>query len=161
MTDKQERFCEEYLIDLNATQAAIRAGYSPKTANEQASRLLRNVSVRARLDILMAERSKRTGVNQDRIVRELARIAFYNADDVIDMDTGRVKPDASADDKAAIASVKFKKVIGDFVSIERETKLADKVKALELLMRHNGMLNDKLDVNGNMVIIKGEDGLED
>lgn len=42
MTDKQARFCEEYMIDLNATQAAIRAGYSPKTANEQAARLLAN-----------------------------------------------------------------------------------------------------------------------
>lgn len=49
MTDKQARFCEEYMIDLNATQAAIRAGYSPKTANEQAARLLANVSIQNRI----------------------------------------------------------------------------------------------------------------
>ena len=55
MTDKQARFCEEYMIDLNATQAAIRAGYSPKTANEQAARLLANVSIQNRIAQLQAE----------------------------------------------------------------------------------------------------------
>ena len=63
MTDKQARFCEEYMIDLNATQAAIRAGYSPKTANEQAARLLANVSIQNRIAQLQAEQSRRTGVS--------------------------------------------------------------------------------------------------
>ena len=70
MNDKQLRFCEEYLIDLNATQAAIRAGYSPKTAKEQGSRLLSNANVRARIDKDIAERSKRVGVNQQRVIRD-------------------------------------------------------------------------------------------
>lgn len=65
MTDKQARFCEEYMIDLNATQAAIRAGYSPKTANEQAARLLANVSIQNRIAQLQAEQSRRTGVSAD------------------------------------------------------------------------------------------------
>ena len=76
MTDKQDRFCEEYMIDLNATQAAIRAGYSPKTAREQAPRLLANVSIQNRIAQLQAEQSRRTGVSADRVVRELAKIAF-------------------------------------------------------------------------------------
>ena len=84
MTDKQARFCEEYMIDLNATQAAIRAGYSPKTAREQAPRLLANVSIQNRIAQLQAEQSRRTGVSADRVVRELAKIAFANASDLID-----------------------------------------------------------------------------
>ena len=84
MTDKQARFCEEYMIDLNATQAAIRAGYSPKTAQEQSARLLSNVMVQNRLAQLQAEQSRRTGVSADRVVRELAKIAFANASDLID-----------------------------------------------------------------------------
>lgn len=76
LTEKQKRFCDEYLIDLNATQAAIRAGYSARTANEQGARLLANVSVQEYIARKMAERSRRTGVNQDRVVLELAKIAF-------------------------------------------------------------------------------------
>lgn len=75
LTEKQKRFCDEYLIDLNATQAAIRAGYSARTANEQGARLLANVSVQEYIARKMAERSRRTGVNQDRVVLELAKIA--------------------------------------------------------------------------------------
>ena len=152
MTKKQKLFCEEYLIDLNATQAAIRAGYSPKTANEQGSRLLANVSIRTYIDKAMAERSKRTGVNADRVIQELARVAFVNAPDVVDPKTATVRPDASEDDTAAIASVKVKVVDGDFSSIEREVRFADKLKALELLGKHLGMFTDKLNVNAEMAV---------
>lgn len=76
LTDKQQRFVDEYLIDLNATQAAIRAGYSAKTADQQGSRMLANVKVQQAIAERMAERSKRTGVNQDRVVLELAKVAF-------------------------------------------------------------------------------------
>ena len=75
LTDKQARFCEEYLIDLNATQAAIRAGYSEKTANEQGARLLANVSVQEKIAELKAERSKRTEITQDSVIQELAAVA--------------------------------------------------------------------------------------
>ena len=75
LTDRQARFCEEYLIDLNATQAAIRTGYSEKTANEQGARLLANVSVQEKIAELKAERSKRTEITQDSVIQELAAVA--------------------------------------------------------------------------------------
>lgn len=75
LTDRQARFCEEYLIDLNATQAAIRTGYSEKTANEQGARLLANVSVQGKIAELKAERAKRTEMTQDSVIQELAAVA--------------------------------------------------------------------------------------
>lgn len=140
MTDKQARFCEEYMIDLNATQAAIRAGYSPKTAQEQSARLLSNVMVQNRLAQLQAEQSRRTGVSADRVVRELAKIAFANASDTIDPETASVKLDASRDDLAAIQSIKVKSFGED--GLEHEVKLADKLRALDLLGKHLGMYKD-------------------
>ncbi|HOV68837.1 MAG TPA: terminase small subunit [Clostridia bacterium] len=151
MTDKRERFIKEYLIDLNGTQAAIRAGYSPKTANEQASRLLANVSVRARIDAELAERAKRTGINADRVVRELARVAFVNPPDVIDINNATVKKGADENDTAAIASVKVKRISqGDFKSTEREIRFADKLRALELLGKHLGMFTENVRISGDM-----------
>lgn len=144
MTKKQKCFIEEYLIDLNATQAAIRAGYSPDTANEQGSRMLANVSIRACIDKAMAERSKRTGVNADRVVEELAKIAFVNPADVIDTEKATVKEDAAPEDTAAIQSVKVKTFGED--GIEREIKMADKLKALELLGKHIGMYQSNVNV---------------
>lgn len=162
LNEKQKRFCEEYLIDLNATQAAIRAGYSVKTAAEQSSRLLTNVKVQSEISKEMAERSKRTGVNQDRIVQELARLAFCKITDVADTD-GKIKEDASADDLACIESIKVKKTETDTGSAEeREVKISSKVKALELLGKHLGMWNDKAEVNIALpIVISGEDELED
>src|SRR5690606_2634547 len=92
---KQERFVEEYLIDLNATAAAIRAGYSAKTAHVQGPRLLSNVRVRARVDECLAEISTRTGVTVERIERELARIAFVNPGKVVNFSTADVLSKAS------------------------------------------------------------------
>lgn len=144
LTAKQELFVEEYLIDLNATQAAIRAGYAPKAANEQGARLLANVSVRARIDEALAERSKRTGVNADRVVMELARLAFLNLPDVVDTNTARIRTDATKDDTAALVSVRVKTSESETGSmVEREARTADKIKALELLGKHLGMFGDK------------------
>lgn len=139
MTDKQERFCEEYMIDLNATQAAIRAGYSPKTANKQGSQLLAKLSIQNRIAQLQAEQSRRTGVSADRVVRELAKIAFVNAADLIDPKTASLKSDVSHDDLAAVQSVKVKTFGED--GLEQEVKLADKLRALDLLGKHLGMFN--------------------
>lgn len=148
MTGKQKRFCEEYLIDLNATQAAIRAGYSLATANEQGARLLANVSISKEIARSVAERSRRTGVNADRVVRELARIAFANAGDLIDAGDATLKDDASPDDLAAIQSIKVKDM-GE-MGVEREIRMADKLKALELLGRHLGLFDDRLRVEGKL-----------
>ena len=76
---KQQRFVEEYLIDLNATQAAIRAGYKKSEYTDtNANKLLENTRIREAIEKAIAERSKRTGINQDRVIQELARIAFVN-----------------------------------------------------------------------------------
>lgn len=75
LTDRQARFCEEYLIDLNATQAAIRAGYSEKTAREQAAQNLSKLNIQEKIAELKAERSKRTEITQDSVIQELAAVA--------------------------------------------------------------------------------------
>lgn len=146
---KQERFCEEYLVDLNATQAAIRAGYSEKTAKSQGSRLLTKADVSARVGELKAERAKRTEITADRVLRELARVAFVDPTDVLNMETATVKPDVSADDRAVIAAVKVKYIPvkqydedGELTvvdAVEREVKLADKLRALDMLAKHLNM----------------------
>lgn len=145
LTKKQKLFIEEYLIDLNATQAAIRAGYSSDTAKEIGCENLTKPNIRTHIDKAMAERSRRTGVNADRVVQELAKIAFINATDVIDPKTATVKEDALPEDTAAIQSVKVKTFGED--GLEREIKMADKIKALELLGKHMGMFKEKVDVN--------------
>ena len=162
LTEKQQRFVDEYLIDLNATQAAIRAGYSVKTANEQGSQNLAKLSIQQAIAEQMAERSKRTGINQDRVVLELAKIALVKMTDIVDSQ-GRIKSNASPDDLACIESVKYKESESDTgSSVEREVKIASKLKALELLGKHLGMWNDKLDVNITQpIVITGEDALED
>lgn len=79
---KQKRFVEEYLIALNATQAAIRAGYKrSEYTDTNANKILENTRVRQEIDRAMAERSKRTGVNQDRVIEELAKLAFVVDDE--------------------------------------------------------------------------------
>ena len=162
LTIKQQCFVNEYLIDLNATQAAIRAGYSAKTADAQGSRMLANVKVQQAISEAMAKRSRRTGVNQDRVVLELAKIAFVKMTDVVDSD-GAIREDATDDDLACIESIKVKRSDTDTGSSEeREVKVASKLKALELLGKHLGMWNDKLDVNITQpIVISGEADLED
>lgn len=80
LTDKQKRFCEEYLIDLNATQAAIRAGYSEKTADRIANQNLRKIEVQQYVQKLMTERSEQTGVTAEKVIKELEKIAFSDAE---------------------------------------------------------------------------------
>lgn len=77
MTTKQQRFVEEYLVDLNATQAAIRAGYSAKTAYSQGQRLLKDVEVKRAIEVGMGERSNRTGITADEVVSGLLAEATY------------------------------------------------------------------------------------
>lgn len=151
MTKKQKLFVEEYLVDLNATQAAIRAGYSPDTAKAIGSENLTKPDIRAHIDKAMAERSKRTGVNADRVVMELAKIAFINAVDVINAEDATLKDDAAPEDTAAIQSVKVKTFpTKDGEGVEREIKMADKIKALELLGKHLGMFKDRVELSGSL-----------
>lgn len=157
MTQKQKRFIEEYLIDLNATQAAIRAGYSPETAQQIGSENLSKPVIRACIDKAIAERSRRTGLNQDRILTELAKIALLNPEKVVNFNDATIRQDALPEDLAAVASVKVKKFpTKDGEGIEREIKFHDKNKALEMAGRHLGMFKEKVDLN-----VQASEKLED
>jgi phage terminase small subunit len=155
---KQERFVEEYLIDLNAKQAAIRAGYKPNNADVVGYQLLQKTSVKNAIEKAMAERSRRTGISQDRVLYELAKMAFVNISDVVDLDNASVKEDAAEEDLACIQSVKIKP--NEF-GTEREVKMYDKKASLELLGRHLGMFKDNVKLDITPVVIGGDDGLED
>lgn len=147
LTDKQRRFVEEYLIDLNATQAAIRAGYSVKTAKEIAAQNLTKLNISNEIAKAMAERSRRTGVTADRVIDELAKLGFVNISDLVDLETGKVLADADKNDLACIQSVKVKDT--EF-GREYEAKIYDKKSALELLCKHLGLLTDKTDLTINI-----------
>lgn len=162
MTARQQRFCEEYLVDLNATQAAIRAGYSAATARVAGCKNMKKPAIAACIEKEMQKRSQRTGISADRIVQELARIAFVQTSQVVDIATGALKPGANANDLAAVAAVKVKKTEQ---REEWEVKFADKIKALELLGRHCGMWNDKADASAPVQVViaydYGDDDADD
>ena len=157
LTDKQQRFVDEYLIDLNATQAYIRAGYKNyDSAGVEANKTLNNPKIKQAVDEAMAERSRRTGVNQDRVLTEIAKLAFINISDVVDLDTGLIKPGATKEDLACIQSIKIKPTeFGE----EREIKFYDKKGSLELCGKHLGMFKDKLEVEAVLPVFGGEDDL--
>ena len=147
MTPKQARFVEEYLIDLNATQAAIRAGYSAKTAQEQGSRLLTNVMVQEAIQAAQRARSKRAEITADRVLEELAKVGFANAGDYFDWGpdgiTVKDKAELSPDQQAAVAEISETTTqTGGTVRI----KLHDKIGALEKIGKHLGMYRDIVEV---------------
>ena len=147
LTAKQKRFCEEYLIDLNATQAAIRAGYSPESAADIGSDNMQKTEIKAEIDKQMAERSKRTGITQDRVLEELGKIAFCNPADLINLKDATMLDAADRMDTAAIASVKVKEIPtrdGETIT-EREIRMTDKLRALELCGKHVGLFKNDED----------------
>jgi phage terminase small subunit len=148
MTEKQKIFADEYLIDLNATRA-YRVAYpsvkKDETAAAAAARMLRNVKVAAYIQERMQERQKRTEITQDRVLQELAAIAFAKATDYAEIKNERVriKDTEELDEQQARAIAGIEE--GKFGI---KVKLNDKEKALELLGRHLGMFKDKLEVSG-------------
>lgn len=159
LTGKRARFVDEYLIDLNGTQAAIRAGYSEKTANEQASRLLTNVSVQAQLQKRMTDREKRTEINADYVLKRLVEIDQLDVLDILQDDMS-FKPlsewpkgwrqylvgfdiaemfEGSGDDRS-------------MVGLMKKIKWPDKVKNLELLGKHVNVnaFRDQVSVDVNV-----------
>ena len=152
LTPKQQAFVAEYLVDLNATQAAIRAGYSAKTAEQQASRLLSNVKVAEAIAERMKERASRTEITQDRVLKEYARLAFFDPRKLFDS-AGRPKAIHELDDDTAAVVAGLDVVnVGNAELGEGEVlkfKLADKKGALDSVARHLGMFNDKLDLTVN------------
>ena len=148
MTQKQERFCEEYLVDLNATQAAIRTGYSEQTAKEQGCQLLTKLNIQERIAGLQKERSERTQITVDRVVEELKYIGLANIKNYVDAATkGFVTfkdiDEISEEDARAIESIK-----ADYKDGKIEFKLHSKTRALEMLGRHLAMFTDKLEHGG-------------
>ena len=124
---------------------------------------LSKLNIAEAIEKALAERSRRTGVNQDRVIQELAKIAFINAPDVINTKDATIKAEATSDDTAAIQSVRVKVIpTKEGEGVEREIKLNDKLKALELLGKHLGMWKDKLDVDIKVpIIFEGEGELEE
>src|SRR3954447_7585295 len=146
LNDRQARFVAEYLLDLNATQAAIRAGYSAATANQIGARLLANVKVAAAIAEAQAARSRRTEVTADRVVLELARVAFGDPRRVMSWGPGGVTLRSSAEladeDAALVAEV------GETTTKEGgslKVRMIDKLGALRLLGQHLGMFTEKAD----------------
>lgn len=156
LTPKQARFVEEYLIDLNATQAAIRAGYSPETATPSASRLLTNVNVQDAIATAQSDRSERTKITQDNVLLEIARLAFSDMRKIHNED-GSLIPLHKLDDHTAhaISSVKIKTSYvkdadGNMIPENVvEYKLWDKNSALEKAAKHIGVIVDRLKVGGD------------
>ena len=151
MTPKQKLFVEEYLVDLNATQAAIRAGYSDKNASQIGTQLLGKTSVAERIQKALAERKQRTEITADMVLRELARIAFSDTRKLYNDDGSMKLPHELDDDTAAsLAGVDtFEETSeGMVIGYTRKVKRWDKAKALELLGKHLGMFTEKREITG-------------
>jgi phage terminase small subunit len=151
LTHKQQRFVDEYLIDLNATQAAIRAGYSARNADKIGHQLLGKTRVSDEISLGMKAREKRTGITQDRVLQELARIAFFDIRKLYKDDGSLKRPDELDDDAAAVLSgVDVMEMSGNDgpVTLTKKAKVFDKTAALTLAMRHLGMLKDKTEISG-------------
>jgi phage terminase small subunit len=167
LTQKQARFVQEFLLDLNATQAAIRAGYSEKTASAQASRLLTNVKIKKILSKLQSKEAERLEITKERIIDELAKIGFANM-----LDYMRAGPDGdphldfsqlTRDQAAALSEVTvedFKEGRGEDARDVRRIKfkLHDKKGALVDLGKHLGMFKeDSKSAPPVTIIIQGKD----
>ena len=141
---KQQRFADEYLIDLNGRQAVIRAGYSEKGAGMQFNRLINNPEIRAYIDARLAEKNKELIADQDEVMKYLTAVVRGQS-------------------KSEIVVVES---IGDFMSEARTIQKApdekEKLKAAELLGKRYGLFTDKLNVDGAIpVVISGGEDLED
>ncbi|MFO1188501.1 MAG: terminase small subunit [Alphaproteobacteria bacterium] len=142
LSPRRQRFVEEYLIDLNATQAAIRAGYSPGSASQRGSILLADPVVRQAVDAAINQRSRRTGITQDQVLREYARLAFSDLRQVANWgpDGLCVLPSSKLDNDAAAALAEVyetRTAAGGTVRV----KLHEKKGALDALARHLGLFD--------------------
>lgn len=160
---RQQRFVAEYLLDLNATQACIRAGYSAKTADVQGPRLLGNVRVAAAISKAQEKRLARMEVQQDEVLRELLRIGTSDIRKLYD-ENGRMRPIHELPDEIALAlsgvevlrektTVRGTDILETTVEESvRKIRLWDKPRALELLAKHLGLLKDTVRFEGDAPI---------
>jgi phage terminase small subunit len=159
LSPRQQFFIAEYLKDLNATQAAIRAGYSPRTAESQASRLLRHVKVASAVAEAQRRRLERVEVKSDDILRELLRIATVDLAEAYD-EAGNLKPiqEIPKDVRRAIAGIKVFEEFDGFgkdrvkVGEVREVKFWDKPRSLELLGKHLKLFTDVVEHQGKLTL---------
>lgn len=156
MNEKHKRFVAEYLIDLNATKAAERAGYSPKTAYSQGHDLLKKPEIASAIQAGMDKRANKLEISAERVLQEIAKMAFVDARKFFNTD-GSLKPATELDDDTAAALQGFdvEKLYQHFAKgAAQETgtvskiKIADKTKSLELLGRHLKLFTDKVEVSG-------------
>jgi phage terminase small subunit len=160
MTEKELRFVEEYLVDLNSARAARAAGYSEASAANIAYQLLRKPRVKAAIEAAQRERSERTGVTADQVINELARIAFADIGAAFDED-GNLKPlhELPEDARRALSGVETDELFegrGEErakVGVVRKIKFWDKTRALELLARHFGVLGKQGESEGGITLI--------
>jgi phage terminase small subunit len=163
LTPQQERFCQEYIIDLNATQAAIRAGYSEKTANQQGPRLLVNVGIAARVAELPKTVADKAGITALGVLQEFKRVAMADFRELFD-ENGQLRPikDLPDDLAASLASIEVERRVdghGEEAEVYHVHKVKrwDKLRALESLAKHLGLLVDKTEIsgkNGGPVIVE-------
>lgn len=157
MTEAQKRFCDEFLIDLNATRA-YKVAYpnckNEDSARKSASRLLTIVDIQTYLEESMKEREERTKITQDMVLKELAKIAFFNPKNIFkENNTLKDVIDLDDDVASAITSVETLEEFDGYgddrekIGNTTKVKLADKMKALEMLGRHLGMFKDKVEVD--------------
>ena len=146
LTGKQQRFVEEYLVDLNATQAAKRAGYSEKTAEQVGYQLLHKTLVQRAIQEARAKQQERTQITADAVLKEYAKIAFFDPRKLFH-DNGQPKDIAVLDDDTAGALAGLdvtEEYEGngqdrEFVGYTKKYKIADKLRALEALAKHLGL----------------------
>lgn len=161
LTPKESRFIQEYLLDLNAAHAAIRAGYSEHTAKEIGYQILKKEAVQEAVTKAITQRSKRTQITQDKVLKELARIAFSDMDDFALVEDGKLTLIDSTARKSGRSKV-IKKITqsesqssgveGSSSSMSQGLELHDKLKALELLGKHLKMFKDTIDIQGKMTL---------
>ena len=161
LTEKQKRFVDEYLIDLNATQAAIRAGYSEKTANEIGAENLGKPSIREAVDAALQVRAKKTQIDAEWVLRRLAEEAEADVADLY-TESGGLKPVHEWPKiwrQGLVAGIEIEQVKGPDGSVAGEVakvKLSDRVKRLEMIGKH-------VRVNAFQEVVqhKGLEGLAD
>lgn len=153
ITHRQLKFVVEYLVDLNATQAAIRAGYAKKGAHVHASRMLRNPKIMAEIDRRRKVTQERVEVKTEDVLREILRLAMVDIGDAFHED-GTMKPlkEMSVDVRRAISAVEVESIFagrgGDREQVGALTKIKfwDKKGSLELLGKHLKLFTDKIDL---------------
>jgi phage terminase small subunit len=143
LTDKMKRFCLEYLVDLNGTQAAIRAGYSPETARQIAVQNLSKLNIQAEIARLQRERQERTEITADKVLRELAYQSFARITGVCDFSKkGLVLKDSATLPDWEVATIQEVGQIEMGRAVKTYVKQHSKAAVLKLLMQHLGLTND-------------------